>query len=947
MNLTETYDNMVSSIQLEYFDDARRILQFLAFAHRPMQLAEIAEVLAVDWENDPKFDPANRIPDVRDILTVCSILITITASDATLESSEVRLAHSTVKEYLTSPSTLVGSRSKQAIKFNHDDSHHFIATTCLAYLLHFDTGHAFALTANESYSLAEYAAKYWVAHYHVASDKDGLQRQIFQLFQGRKGCFVNWQKIYNIDKPWTYSHRYNSSPMASPLYCASLMELDTTVRRLLQNGVDPDEEGGILGSALGAAVYKGNMSIVRMLLENGSNPDFRGGILRSPLIAACVKGQKEIVVMLLEKGADIEGWDFLQGHPLFVAAEHGHEDIVRQLLDLGADVNLRTGKKGSALHAAVVGGHESICRLLVGRGADIKNQYVLIAAEKGLAGIVNFFLAQGIPSNQGILASAAKGNLHGVVEQLIGQGVNVEGTLQSAAKGGSLTIVQRLLDSGANVDFIGPHIFDGTALVVAAEAGYDSVVQLLLSYKADINAQGDYWGTALHAAARNGHFSIVRLLLERTPPANVNTRGCLHTNTSYYGTVLQNAVRSGKLALVKYLLDKGADINAHGEDFGFALETASSHAYLDIVRLLLARGADINMNVGRFGSALHRAAASGDIAMTRELLDHGADPKALGGDYVTAVEAAAHVGYAAIVRLLLQYGAEPEIRGTPDQVCGSMSTGALGIAARKGYIMVVHLLLDAGANPDLANGYSLKTPVEEAAAAGQLRVMSAFIDHGASVKSSSTLNHAMTVHWSPNDNIEMVRFLLDNGAHPDRVLDSKESLFPLQLAARYGRKSIIRVLLEHGADVNRQIDDGWTALHEAAKNGDEETVRLLIENYNADITKPSVNGSLALHLAAQNGHTGCVRALLDKGQNINATNNDGRTALHIAASDDCVEVVRYLLERGADITIQDSVAAMTVIDIAEFKLAEGGSGSRGARDIIEALQTQLQIGEGG
>ena len=40
---------------------------------------------------------------------------------------------------------------------------------------------------------------------------------------------------------------------------------------------------------------------------------------------------------------------------------------------------------------------------------------------------------------------------------------------------------------------------------------------------------------------------------------------------------------------------------------------------------------------------------------------------------------------------------------------------------------------------------------------------------------------------------------------------------------------LARVLLDAGADVNRQGEGGFTALHSAAQNGDEELVRLLLE----------------------------------------------------------------------------------------------------------------------
>ena len=110
------------------------------------------------------------------------------------------------------------------------------------------------------------------------------------------------------------------------------------------------------------------------------------------------------------------------------------------------------------------------------------------------------------------------------------------------------------------------------------------------------------------------------------------------------------------------------------------------------------------------------------------------NPKALDGDYVTVLEAAAHGGHFHMIRLLLELGAEPEVQGTSDQARGYRSTGALARAARNGSSTIVNLLLAAGADFNLTNGYSFKSPIEEATAAGQLEVMSIFIDRGASIK---------------------------------------------------------------------------------------------------------------------------------------------------------------------------------------------------------------------
>lgn len=63
-----------------------------------------------------------------------------------------------------------------------------------------------------------------------------------------------------------------------------------------------------------------------------------------------------------------------------------------------------------------------------------------------------------------------------------------------------------------------------------------------------------------------------------------------------------------------------------------------------------------------------------------------------------------------------------------------------------------------------------------------------------------------------------------------------------------------RPCLPPGADINTQAADGATALYEAAKNGHQQIVELLLSQ-NADANKPGKKGLLPIHIATQKGYT--------------------------------------------------------------------------------------------
>ena len=70
--------------------------------------------------------------------------------------------------------------------------------------------------------------------------------------------------------------------------------------------------------------------------------------------------------------------------------------------------------------------------------------------------------------------------------------------------------------------------------------------------------------------------------------------------------------------------------------------------------------------------------------------------------------------------------------------------------------------------------------------------------------------------------------LLGTGADPDKYRDIY-GLNALIWAANLGRDNIVSILIQHGADLNIQNEDGKTALYKAAENGKNQITTALIE----------------------------------------------------------------------------------------------------------------------
>lgn len=138
----------------------------------------------------------------------------------------------------------------------------------------------------------------------------------------------------------------------------------------------------------------------------------------------------------------------------------------------------------------------------------------------------------------------------------------------------------------------------------------------------------------------------------------------------------------------------------------------------------------------------------------------------------------------------------------------------------------------------------------------------------------------------------------------------------LMHAAQHGRVEVVRFLLDEGADVNRSV--GWhTALLEASERGHVKVVQLLLEQgaemgpgTNDQGPPPPRFGRTALHVAAGEGHAEVLRVLL---RHSTAAIDDRygwrlRTPLHVSCRDGGWRheaIVPALLAAGADPTIAD------------------------------------------
>ena len=539
-SLDATYDRILSNISEQNADLAKTTFRWLASSLRPLRLGEIAEGLAFDFNSEiPEFSPERRLLNPKDILDICSSLVT---NRRLSDSAEIlEFAHFSVPEFLASERIKVGPT---AFYYIPNDFGQFILEMCLIYLRKFESAESLPPETFSAFPLAEYAAKFWTQHAaileHSSKFSPDIRRLVMDLLR-RPVAFANWIRLYDLDNPskkFPYTEELQNVP--KPLYYMSLAGLASPVRWLLtEDGSSKiNEVGGRFGSATQAAAAGGHLEVVKMLLESGADVNLQGGSYGTPLQAAAAGGQVSVVQLLLQVGADVNIQGGLYGNPLQAAAVIGQDHVVQLLLEHGAVVNSQGGHYGNALQAAIAKGKGSVAMLLIKAGASIN--------------ITGGFYGSSL------VAAVIEGHDH---------------------------MVQALIDHGADVSI---ERFPNRTLVhEAASLGHVEVMRVLLCTKLEVSSVDNSARTALHDAAAKGHALALELLLQHKVDVDAKDKDGM--------TALHCAADGGFPASVEVLLNNGADINAIDRQRSTPLHLAIQRRDGAVHRLLIDLGARLDL----------------------------------------------------------------------------------------------------------------------------------------------------------------------------------------------------------------------------------------------------------------------------------------------------------------------------------------------------------------
>jgi ankyrin repeat protein len=366
------------------------------------------------------------------------------------------------------------------------------------------------------------------------------------------------------------------------------------------------------------------------------------------------------------------------------------------------------------------------------------------------------------------------------------------------------------------------------------------VAELLLARKPDINATDKLGFTPLHWAVYDGHFDLVKLFVANKADVNAKADG------GWTPTNLAEELCGEAGPETLFLLQHGGVPGIPDAKLNYVIK----HPGTPSLRRVLQRRPDVvTMKDERGRTALSHAVGSSNTQ---------------------------------VMELLLAAGAEVNIRD-------NFGNTPLQYASVTRNVKAVELLLANKADVNVRNGKH-ETPLDRAERIGSPAVVDLLQKHGA-LRGAGAINDAVR-----RRDMAKVKELLNS--QPTIVSEKSSSGWSLVHAAlSQNSNEIMKVLLEHNADVNARNGEGQTALHfviirsrlgrdsknmEIIEAETKEAIGLLLA-HGADVNAKDALGATALHHAAGRRNLEFTKLLLANKADINARDKDGRTPLDWAA----------------------------------------------------------------
>ncbi|HWF06887.1 MAG TPA: ankyrin repeat domain-containing protein [Bryobacteraceae bacterium] len=427
--------------------------------------------------------------------------------------------------------------------------------------------------------------------------------------------------------------------------------------------------------------------------------------------------------------------------------------------------------------------------------------------------------------------------------------------------------------------------------------------------------------------------------------------------SAYAASPLADAAASGDKTAVKSLIASKADLNAAQPDGATALQWAAYRGDLEMLDLLIKTGANVKLANHDGATAMSLASERGNAVMIDHLLAAGVDVNEKGPHGETPLMMASRNGTVEAIKTLIDHKADVNTKET------LRGTTALMWAAEQSHPAAVKLLLASGADfaaiaaPDVRPRGAYLAPSAAARFAngdqlGGNRNRNRGGGRGGAAQTAGAPERTVT---TGDDVADAAAFF----GNRNQVKDGG-GLTALIFAAREGDLETVKLLVEAGADVNQASNYGWTPLLTATQNKNYLIGKYLLE-HGADPNIANYGGWRPLYLATDNrnieggdypirpadmDHLDFIKLLIDKGADVNGRNCGKKSTATVCAGDSTetrtIFTNQWLYEDGATAFVR--AAQSGDVTLMKLLLAHGADPKIATAHNVTALATASGIG---
>ncbi|XP_046552936.1 ankyrin repeat domain-containing protein 17-like [Haliotis rubra] len=399
---------------------------------------------------------------------------------------------------------------------------------------------------------------------------------------------------------------------------------------------------------------------------------------------------------------------------------------------------------------------------------------------------------------------------------------------------------------------------------------------------------------------------------EMVPPVPGTTEESdLNATRSHADHDLYNASRDGDLEAVRRILSVGlANVNCR-VDGRTPVMAAAWNGHRDVVELLVREEANVTLVDEHRNNILHYACRGGDIETVKLVLSLdvvGINSK--GYKTGTPLMVAAQYGHREVVDLLLRSGANAAY-------VDFVGDNILIWACEGGDVETVKLVLSLNVVDINSPGWRRRTPVIDAAKHGHRDVVELLVKEGADVTQVDDIGEN-TLHWAcVGGDLETVKLVLSLNI-VDINRRGWRSRTPVMVAARYGPRKLVELLVTKGANVSLVDNVNDNILHYACRGGDMEMVKLVLSLNVVGINSRGQNSVTPVIVAARWKHRDIVELLVTEGADVSLVDDSHSNILHWACLAGDLETVKLVLSlHVADINARSDYGH-TALELARF-----------------------------